>query len=405
VPSSRPARAPPFPGPLQPETNIGPAVMRPAFFRRCHHRLTGTWRPAAWLARSKPLVVVAVAGVLGATVSACSTSPPAASVNGQVITQTELSQNLQWWASSPAYVAAFDQASKAQSEQYASQGETVPAFSVVGAGSGPDNYGLPWTTGRLTLLVSALAVHQYVAHRGESPSYLERSAAWATEEASIPQVWAQLPPQLRSSVADEGAELALVQLKAPNLSSAEQFYKANLSSFWSQVCLTSIDVSVPGPGGTIDMAASHKQAEAVAAELTAASAGGPVPTVGTGARYCLSPEQLIVQPAVFRQAVYALAPGKAGLVPQSWGYEVVQVRSRTLIPFNAQVASVIGVVALGAGPTAYTWPVQGDANDSGLTRILKAADVKVDPAFGSWTTALPSPPYIPQVWPAGQANP
>ena len=99
------------------------------------------------------------------------------------------------------------------------------------------------------------------------------------------------------------------------------------------------------------------------------------------------------------------APGKAGLVPQSWGYEVVQVRSRTIIPFNAQVAAVISVVALGAGPTAYTWPVQGDANGTGLSRILKAADVKVNPSYGSWTTALPSPPYIPQVWPAGQASP
>jgi hypothetical protein len=153
------------------------------------------------------------------------------------------------------------------------------------------------------------------------------------------------------------------------------------------------------------MAASQKQAEAVANELTAAANGGPVPTAGTGARYCLTPEQLVAEPAVFRQEVNALAPGKAGLVPQNWGYEVVQVRSRTLIPFNTQVASVIGVIALGAGPTAYTWPVQGDSTDSGLVRILKAADVQVDPSFGSWTTALPSPPYIPQVWPAGQGSP
>ena len=281
--------------------------MPPAFSHRSRDRFSGTrftatWRRGTWRGRSKPLAVVGVAGVLGASLSACSTSPPAAMVNGQVITQTELSQNLQWWASSPAYVASFDQASKAQSEQYASQGETVPAFTVAGTGSGPGNFGLPWTTGRLTQLVSAVAVHQYLADRGESPSYLQHSAAWASEEASIPQVWPQLPQQLRSSVADEGAELAMVQVKPPNLTSAEQFYKNNLSSFWSQVCLTSIDVSVSGRSGTVDMAASQKQAESVAAELTAASAGGAAPTVGNGARYCLSPEQLIVQPAVFRRS-------------------------------------------------------------------------------------------------------
>ncbi len=177
-----------------------------------------------------------------------------------------------------------------------------------------------------------LAVHQYLAKHGEAPSYLERSAAWASEEASIPQVWAQLPPQLRSSMADEGAELAMVAAKAPDLSTAEQFYKANLSSFWSQVCLTSVDVSVPGRGGTIDMAASQKQAEAVAAELTAASAGGAVPTVGNGARYCLTPEQSSCsrRRSARRSTRWRLA--RPALVPQSWGYEVVQVRSRTHHP-------------------------------------------------------------------------
>ena len=65
----------------------------------------------------------------------------------------------------------------------------------------------------------------------------------------------------------------MVQSKAPDLSTAEKFYKANLSSMWSQVCLTSVDVSVPGRGGTIDMAASQKQAEAVAAELSGGIGG------------------------------------------------------------------------------------------------------------------------------------
>jgi hypothetical protein len=379
--------------------------MRRAVSRHNSRQLAATWRRASWRTRSKPAAVVLVAGVFGGSLSACSSSPPAATVNGQVITQSELGENLQWWSSSPAYVASFDQASKAQSQQYASQGQTVPAFMVAGTGSGPGNFGLPWTTGRLTLLVTGLAVDQYLQSKGEEPSELEQSAAWASEEAAAPQVWPQLPPQLRSWVANEGAELALVQSKAPSLTTAAEFYKANLSSFWSQVCLTSIDVSVPGPGGSTDMAASHKQAQAVATELTAAANGGTPPTVGNGARYCLTPEQLIVQPAVFRQEVYALQPGKAGLVPQDWGYEVVQVRSRTLVPFNSQVASVIGVAALGAGPAPYTWPVQGDEGGTGLSKILKAADVKIDPTFGSWTTALPAPPYIPQVWPAGQASP
>lgn len=343
--------------------------------------------------------------MLGASLSACSSSPPAAIVNGQVITQPELSHYLQGWESSPAYVSGFDQASKAQSQQYAAEGETVPAFTVVGTGSGPGNFGLPWTTGKLTELVTGMAVRQYLESRHETPSYIELSAAWAGEEADLPQVWPQLPAALRSSVAQDSANLALVQTKAPNLRTAEQFYKTGLSSFWSQVCLTTLDATVSGPNGTVDMAASRKQAEAIVSQVSTATSGAAASSVAVGARYCLTPEQLIEEPLEFRQQVYGLAPGKAGIVPQSWGYEVVLVRSRTIIPFNAQVATVIGVVALGAGTDTYSWPVQGDTSDTGLIKVLKAASVKVDPAFGSWTTALPTPPYIPQVWPAGESNP
>jgi len=381
---------------------MAPAVV-PSVISR--HRPAINWRITTWRARSRALGVVVVAGALGSSLSACSTSPPAAMVNGQAISQGELSENLLWWASSPAYVRSFDQASKLQAEQYAAQGQQVPVFSVQGTGSGPANFGLPWTTGRLTQLVGAVAVHQYAEQHGESPSGLELSAAWASEEASYPQVWPQFPPDLRSALANEGAELSLVQAKAPDLRSAELFYKANLASFWSQVCVTTVDVSVPGAGGVTDMVASHKQADQVAAELSGQPSGGAAPPLANGARYCLTPEQLIVQPASFRIEVAGLAVGKVAQIEASWGYQVVQVRSRALIPFDLAVASVISVVALGAGTSAYTWPVQGDANDTGLTRILKAAKVEVNPAYGSWTTGLPSPPYIPQVWPAGQASP
>ena len=196
------------------------------------------------------------------------------------------------------------------------------------------------------------------------------------------------------------------QLKPPNLEEDEQFYKADLSYFWSQVCLATVDVSVPGRGGTIDMAASQKQAEAVAAELTAASAGGAAPTVGNGARYCLTPEQLIVQPTAFRQAVYALAPGQGragarklgvrggpGAVPDDHPVQRPGGRRHRVWWRSAPA------LRLTRGPSRETPTAPASAS------ILKAADVKVDPAYGSWTTALPSPPYIPQVWPAGQAPP
>jgi hypothetical protein len=348
-------------------------------------------------------LVVAVA--LGTTLSACSTSPPAASVNGAVITQAQLAQNLKGWARSPAYVQGFNEASKQQAAQYAAQGQQVPAFTVEGSGSGPDNFGLEWSTGRLTALVSALAVQQYLEHRGEASSELQRAAAFSSEQAANPQMWPQLSQQLRSEVTLAAADLALIQSGTPDLKTAEQFFRAQASYFWSQVCLTTVDVTVPGPDGTTDITASRKQAEAVAAQLSGAPGAATQPPVTGGARYCLVPAQLIQQPAEFAKEVNGLQPGSTGIIPAAFGYQVVQVRSRAAIPFDEAVAGVIDVVALGAGSSAYTWPVQGDANDTGLTRILKASKVEVNPSYGTWTTALPAPPYIPQVWPAGQGTP
>ncbi len=123
--------------------------------------------------RAKALTAVVMAVTLAGALSSCSASPPAATVNGQVITQGQLDQWLEAWSSSPVYVQAFEAASAAESEEAASQGEQQPAFSVQGTGSGPGDFGLVWTTGRLSLLVSASAVHQYLERRGEAPSALE----------------------------------------------------------------------------------------------------------------------------------------------------------------------------------------------------------------------------------------
>ena len=145
--------------------------------------------------------------------------------------------------------------------------------------------------------------------------------------------------------------LALVQSKAPSLTTAEQFYKANLSSFWSQVCLTSIDVSVPGPGRHAPIWRPAKsRPQAVAAELTAAAAGGTPPTVGNGARYCLTPEQLIVQPLCSARRCTAWRPGKAGWCRRTGGTRWSRCGPARSSRSTAQVASVIGVGGPGGWP-------------------------------------------------------
>lgn len=348
-------------------------------------------------------------GALAAGLSACTTAPPAATVNGQVISQTELSDYIRGWAASPAYVQEFDRTSQLVARGAQAQGESnYPTFTVEGTGSGPGTFGLPWTAGKLTALVSAVAVHQYLEKHGKEPTNAQRQAAWTSEEAASPTVWPELTPAIRSSVAEATAEEAVAEGKPASASTARKFYQAHLSSYWNRVCLTTQDVSVRAPDGTVDMAASHSRAETVAGDLVAAASEGNLASLRAGARYCLTPEGLVLKQSTFRSEVSSLAVGKAGLVTQPWGYEVVLLRSRRAIPFTAQVAPVIGVVAdlssIDEGLARYVWPVIGGTDDTSLVDILKHADVQVDPAYGSWTTGLQSP-FLPQVWPPGVKSP
>jgi hypothetical protein len=165
-----------------------------------------------------------------------------------------------------------------------------------------------------------------------------------------------------------------------------------------------VDVTILGPGGGINMAASHKQAEEIAGELSGAPTASSAPSVTSGALYCLTPEQLVEQAPVFRDHVNALKTGQAVALAQSYGYEVVQVRSRASIPFDKQTAADIEVVASASSGQTPAWPVVGEGTDTSLIKLLKAVTVQVNPLYGSWTTALPEP-YLPQVWPAGAGTP
>ncbi len=346
------------------------------------------------------LVATAVAGAL----SSCSASPPAATVNGEVITQGQLDQWLEAWSSSPAYVQYFKAASTQESEQAASQGQQQPVFTVQGTGSGPGDFGLVWTTGRLSLLVMGSALHQYLSRRGEAPSGLEAATAWATEYAANPAVWEQLSAPVRAQLAEQDAEHALIEPKLSATSGDEALYKSDSSYFWTQVCLRTVDVTVAAPGGRVDVAASRQQAEEIVAELSGKTTSPPAPPVTSGALYCLTPQQLIEQPSGFRHQVNSLKTGEAVALAENYGYQVVEVRSRAPIPFNKQTAADIEVVASVSGGQAPAWPVVGEGTDTSLIKLLKAVTVQVNPLYGSWTVRLPAP-YLPQVWPAGAAAP
>jgi len=329
-------------------------------------------------AGAKPVATIVLAGILGGVLSSCTTSSPAATVNGQTITQAQLNEYLEAWAGSPAYVQSYDQAAEQQYseelQQAQEQGESpqdiAPPGLVAGNGTGPAVYGMQWATSEIRLLITQVAVQQYLAKHREAPTPVELAASWASQYAVDPAVWLQITAQARAGAAEWDADHAQIDAKATNPKEDKQFYKSEQSYFWSKVCLATVDISVDS-NGQVDMTASKKQADAVANELSGLKGGERVP-VTSGARYCLSPEEVIEQPAEFRDLLGILPPGQAAPLPENFGYEVVQVTSRSTIRYNNEVAAVIDIVAVrGESQTA----------DPKVSSILSAARIEFNPAY------------------------
>ena len=329
--------------------------------------------------------------VLAGGLAGCSTAPPAAIVNGQEISVQQLNDQMRAWSSDKPYVAEFDYQMQQQAQQQASQtGSNVPPNSVEGAGTGSGVYGMYWASLQLSAMITATAVHQYLARHGQSPSARQVAAAWASEDAANPSLWRQLPAWARTQAAVRDAEHALVDRSLTNAGGDESFYKAHKQYFWSQVCLLTSDVTVPGPRGTVDMRASRSQAGKLVEQMTSA------PATAGGSRFCDSQEQFLERGTAYDNAVGALPVGRAVAVRRSYGYQAVKVLSRRVIPYSAEVADDIEVVALHGGAEA---PPTGDNK---IIAILKAAKIAVNPTYGIWDTSVPSP-YAPQVLSANQA--
>ena len=347
--------------------------------------------------RKKILSSTALLGAVALACTGCSTTSPAASVDGAAISQDQLNQQLQWLVNSPAYVKEFDQEqaqaaaeAQAQAQQSGQNPASIQAITVGGTGTGPGTFSTSWVGIQLSRLIDAEAVHQQLLREHRTPTRLELSTAWATEQAAQPQIWLQYAPQLRAVFALEDAEHALVEGTAKSAKADQQFYNQYKEYYWSKVCVLEADISVPGRDDSVNMAASKSQADA---DVKALESGGPSP-FSSGARYCLTPQGLIQKTAAFFSHVGALSPGKAVAIAGPSGYQVVKVLSRAVIPYNNQTQLVIDVLNTWGGSRGV-----GTA-DSALISLLQKADVQVNPRYGAWD---PSPPA--ETGASGQSEP
>jgi hypothetical protein len=288
--------------------------------------------------------------------TACDTSPYAAVVNSQVIKEAALDTELHYWAADRQYVSAYDSAG--ESSQAASQGECV---TVVGAARG--TYCSIWVSDILQQMIEAAAIHQHLVATGGLPGRALLAAARAVREISVGG-WDAFPASFRQTLTARLADQAA--LSAPDVAAATllQVYDQYKPYFFTRICV-----------------AQSNAATQAAAESIAASGAD------NGARVCYDQVQLEGQPPAFATAVMDTAAGETSApVRLGAGYVVLRVVSRVDQPYSQAVRQVLSAaIDLARG-----------SSEPAVTRLLDAAHVQVNLAYGTWQAGQLIPPQTPQ---------
>lgn len=315
------------------------------------------------------LAVVAAVVVVAIGAAGCDTSPYAASVGSSVVRQTALQAELRDWTANPGFVKGFNQAN-------AQSGITI-------AGNGPGTYSAPFSAFILDQRVDDVVVRQTLDARAEAPSAAALDAARGTLEIYYSTIWQGFSAAFRSYLVTELAQAALLEPTPADTSTLQAAFGGKRQYFFSRVCTREITVSVLGNKGGIDYPASQRKADQTIAQDYNQSPGTTTFPPNVGVITCYTQSQLEDQtPSLFNE-VLGLAPGQAAAPRRtSDGYTILAVDSRTEQQFGPATASVLGFEinqdqsqAQGQGLGAYA-PV--------LVRALAAAQVKVNPAFGTW---------------------
>ena len=285
------------------------------------------------------------------TLAACNTSPYAVSVNGHVFTVSALNNQLAEWTSNTTYVTQVDQANSS------AQGGT--GVGVFGTG-GPGTYSSAFVANIIGYNVSYMALSEHLAAINKLPGQDVIDAARAVNESQA-NYWSQFPASLRNFLVEDLAyEASLVPSNATASVLQSTFTKLKPYLF-SQICLREASATT--------LAAAEKVA-----------AGSFV-----GARSCYDQAGVETQSPAWQAAVIKLSHVGAVSAPikTAYGYAVVQLASKTAISRSAGVDRVLSLL------NAQSEPSQ-------ITAVVNSAQVKVNPAYGTWANGQVTPPAAPK---------
>lgn len=284
--------------------------------------------------------------------SACDTSPVAVTVNSQQIKQTRVNADLSAYSGNAAFVKAY--------ESQSSGGSTIQGVS-------PGTFSSTFVSGVLNSLISATALHQYLAAHHNLPGPRQVAAARAWVSAIQSDYWLGFPPSFRNQLADDFADQS--QFVKVSLKESELKQAVNQASgyLFTLVCVRQVGFTVGAPDGKPDFSASL-------AEAKAATAGGK--SLQGGAVTCYSPTQLEAQGNPFYSEVVQAHVGKP-VAPHrtAFGYQVMEVTDRNQLPFNEAMKKVTSLVAeQETGGTASTLE----------QKVITSARIWLNPEYGTW---------------------
>jgi hypothetical protein len=281
-----------------------------------------------------------LAGCLSLT--ACDASPYAVSVNGHVIKEITLNQDLKEFASNSAFVSDFQQPNSS----------TGATYTVAGAG-GKGTYSSEFVSYVLSQLILASVIQQHLQTTNTLPDPGMVVAARGIS-LSAGALWTGFPLALRDFLTTERADFSAM-IPASSVASAisadqsdvEQAYTQSEPFIFAELCVLQAS------------AFSASQAQTVVAD-----------GVANGANICYDQAQLEAQPASYQTAVTGLTKGQVSQpIKTNYGFEVVKLISKQTPGYSLDVQRTL-VAA-----------IQGPPN---LGTLLTAAHVKVNPAYGTW---------------------
>jgi len=345
---------------------------------------------ASPVSRARRITLAAAAALLGtAALSACTgASSYAVVVNGTTISASTLKHDLDALGSNSGFVTAYD----GGVSQATAQGQS-DLFPVFATGTANRSYTQGFTAIVLNTDIQSELVHAEVVRRNIVPSAADIAASTAGASQQFPNdasgksvfsgfpAWFQQEYKVRT--AEQTALNKALGAVASDTAAVTAFYQQNPQDFIATQCVSHILVKTEAEAVHIRAAIVKGATFADQARHYSTDTGSAIKGGDLG---CAAPGSFV---APFERVAETIAVNQlSDPVHSTFGWHLIEVRSRQIQPLNATISGQIQQFLKQESPvTAF------------VTAALKTAKVAVNPAYGSWDPLLHgvAPPIAPPV--------